>query len=198
MDSNRNYLDLDLLWENLTLVPTGNMSELLQNLEKNDLRDYDVVVIHVGVNDIDRTEGREVAKRLINVTSRIKAAAPGIQIILSEVTPRQLTRDDEVIACNEELRILQGTDNITLAKHSNLRDKQWSFHKPKDDKHFTKPAIARLAGNLKSAFRKAMNIRPRRSSNNDRYNKGNVRNSNAGKSKNDKQLLLKKLIQLLS
>ena len=131
MDSNRNFLDPELLWENLTIIPTGNIPELLRNIDKNDLREYDVVVIHVGVNDIDTSDGKAVAKKLIEVTSRIKASTPGTKIILSEVTQRQLYRDDEVITCNKELRILQETD-VTLARHSNLRDEQWSFHKPKD------------------------------------------------------------------
>jgi hypothetical protein len=101
-----------------------------------------------------------------------------------------LCRDDEVITCNKELRILQETENVTLARHANLRDEQWSFHKPKDDKHFTKFAVARLAGNLKAAFRQAMNIRPRRLSNHGRNgnngNKGNNdNNDNNGNNGND-------------
>ena len=161
MDSNRNYIDPCRLWENLTIVPAGNISELTKKLEQNDLRNYDVVVIHVGVNDIDRVNGRTVAKQLIDLTSRIKSSAPGVKIILSQVTPRQLYKDDEVQACNAELDVLKDAENITIAKHNNLRDDKWSFHKPNDDKHFTNFAVARLAGNLKSAFRKAMGFKPR-------------------------------------
>ena len=188
MDSNRNFLNPDLLWENLTIVPAGNISELTTQLENNDLRDYDIVMIHVGVNDLDKSDGKTTAKRLIGLTSRIKSSVPGIKIILSQITPRQLHRDDEVLVCNEELNILNNAENITIAKHSNLRDKEWSFHKPNDDKHFTRSAIARLAGNLKSAFRKALGIKPRRLTNNQgRDNRG----------LKDKQYILKKIMNLL-
>ena len=199
MDSNRHFLDPSLLWENLSIVPTGNIPELIRNIERNDLREYDVVMIHVGVNDIDTTDGVDVARKLVDVTSRVKLSAPGVKIIISEVTPRQLFRDNEVLACNKEMKILQHAENITVARHSNLRDEQWSFHKPKDDKHFTQFAMARLAGNLKAAFRQALNIRPRRPPTTGYHGgKGEGRNFHQGKRlDNDKHMLLKQIIELL-
>ena len=160
MDSNRNHLDQSLLWDNLTLVPAGCIPELEQIILKYDLRDYDVVIIHVGVNDLDTKSGTQVANRLIKLTSSIKTCAPGIKIILSEITPRSINKDDEVLACNDILgQVLGQAENITLVRHTNLRNKEWTHHKKSDDKHFTKTSISRLAGNLKHAFRKAIGIK---------------------------------------
>ena len=205
MDSNRNYLNPGMLWDNLTIVPAGCTNELLHKIEKNDLRNFDVIIIHVGVNDIDNHDGKSVAKRLIDITSRIKASAPGIHIILSEVTPRQLRKDNEVLICNEELKVLQNTDNITLARHSNLRDSEWSYHKKKDDKHFTEEAIARLAGNLKDAFRRAIGAKRRMSAGRHNDNWSGYHGSRNGEGRNkdkqsqlmNKRFSLKDLLKIL-
>ena len=154
MDSNRRHLNEDLLWENLTLIQVGNIPDLHKTIAKQNLPDFDVVVLHVGVNDIDTTTGETVAQKLIHVTSKIKKLAPGITIVLSEVTPRK-TKDEEVISCNNKLHeILDTAENITLARHSNLRNEEWSHHR--DDRHISESSTARLAGNLKAAFRKAI------------------------------------------
>ena len=159
MDSNRSFLDKSKLWKNLTLVPVGCLPELDKTILNYDLREYDVVIIHIGVNDIDNNSGMNVARRLIRLTSSIKTHAPGIKIILSEITPRQLTRDNEVVACNAELHETLGkAENVTLVNHSNLRNDEWTHHKKKDDKHINETSAARLAGNLKSAFRRAIGM----------------------------------------
>ena len=141
------------------MVPVGCLPEFDKTILNYDLREYDVVIIHIGVNDLDHNSGMNVARRLIRLTSSIKSSAPGIKIILSEITPRQLTRDNEVVACNNELHETLGkAENITLANHSNLRNDEWTHHKEKDDKHINETSAARLAGNLKSAFRRAIGI----------------------------------------
>ena len=194
MDSNRNHLDPKLLWENLTLVPAGCIPELCTQLKKYDVTKFDIVIIHVGVNDIDTNSGTNVAKRLIKLTSEIKNLAPGIQIILSEITPRQLNRDCEVLACNTELNnTLKIAENITLVRHSNLRNGEWSHHKKNDDKHFTEGSTARLAGNLKNAFRRAIGAKtksPRKQDNRRKDRGGN------GAGKSIKELLRQELFRL--
>ena len=92
MDSNRRFLDQSLLWENLTLLQVGNIPDLHVMLGKQNLSDYDVIIVHVGVNDIDNTSGETVAQKVVHVTSKIKNLAPGTKIVLSEVTPRK-TKD---------------------------------------------------------------------------------------------------------
>ena len=102
-------------------------------------------------------------------------------MLVSEITPRQLTKDDEVLKCNKELKeILKDEQEVTIVRHSNLRNNEWSFHIEGDDKHFTAPAIARLAGNLKAAFRKALGIErnaPWKNSKDNNGGKGRANNS---------------------
>ena len=82
-----------------------------------------------------------------------------MKIIVSEVTPRQLYRDDEVIECNKILHAtLRFDKEVTIAKHGNLRNERWSFHKKNDDKHFSEISIARFASNLKTSFRSAIGL----------------------------------------
>ena len=160
MDSNRKYLDSSRLWDNLEIVACGSIPELLSLISrgKSKLTQYDVIIIHVGVNDIDKFDGKTVAVKLANAAKVITSAAPQAKILLSEVTPRQLTKDDQVQVCNKSLKeILQDT-NIDIIRHSNLRNREWSFHIENDDKHFAANSISRLAGNLKWAFRKAIGV----------------------------------------
>ena len=148
-------LRADLLWDNLTIVPCGNTPELCQLLPKHELNNYDVIIVHVGVNDIDKHDGPTVAEKLADVTKRIAEAAPHAKILLSEVTPRQLNRDDQVVECNQLLPSAVHSD-IVIIRHSNLRNDEWSFHDAGDDKHLAEDSIARFAGNLKAGFRRAI------------------------------------------
>lgn len=157
MDSNRQYLDSSRLWDNLRIEPCGNTPDLAKILQRTDVSKYDVIIVHVGVNDIDKYDGATVAEKLAQFTKKIAEAAPLAKILLSEVTPRQLSRDDEVKECNEILPNLLDS-GVTLIRHSNLRNDEWSFHVENDDKHLAAESIARFAGNLKTAFRKAIGI----------------------------------------
>ena len=78
MDSNREHLEVSLLWENLTLVPCGNIPELTERLPQYDLNTFDVIIVHVGVNDIDRHDGSRVAEKLSDMTRKMADAAPGV------------------------------------------------------------------------------------------------------------------------
>ena len=87
----------------------------------------------------------------------IKKNLPNVKVVVSEVTPRQIHRDDEVQRCNTALHTALDKElDVTIAKHSNLRNERWSFHIKGDDKHFAQISIARLAKNLKIAFRTAL------------------------------------------
>ena len=97
---------------------------------------------------------------------------PTLKIIVSEVTPRQIFRDDEVKKCNMALNAsLRNEDNVTLASHANLRNEKWTFHKKNDDKHFSRISINLFASNIKTAFRKSLGIT---------LNKYGNKNSNGG------------------
>ena len=148
IDSNALHLDAGKLWKNLTMVPCRIC-----------LNEYDIIFIHTGVNDIDTTMGEEVAKDLTGIVHRLRHNHPSLKIIVSEVTPRQIFRDDEVKKCNIALNAsLRDEDNVTLASHSNLRNEKWTFHKKDDDKHFSRISISLFASNIKNAFRKSLGI----------------------------------------
>ena len=64
-----------------------------------------------------------------------------------------------MLKCNAALHeLLSKVDNVTLARHSNLRNEKWSFHKRNDDKHFSRVSISLFAANIKAAFRKSLGI----------------------------------------
>ena len=158
MDSNRKILDTNLLWKNSTMVDCATISALHKKLESTPLDNYDIVVIHVGVNDIDSKDGQQVADDLYNEVETIRSKAPHVKIILSEVTPRQLTRDNDVVECNKQLRTFSSSDNnVTLAKHSNLRPPDM-FRNKNDDKHFHESKAGLLASNIKRALRQALGL----------------------------------------
>ena len=82
-----------------------------------------------------------------------------LKIVVSEVTPRQIRRDDEVRICNDIInQELGDMTNITIAHHSNLRVNDWKFHIEGDDKHLARTSIAKFASNLKVAFRLATGL----------------------------------------
>ena len=158
MDSNSKFLKD--LWRNNTVIPCGTTYDLRKLLQSTNLSDVDLIVIHTGVNDIDTEDGDKVSQNLIDIVRRIQQNLPNVKVVVSEVTPRQLHRDEEVIRCNAALHAaLNGTEGVTIAKHSNLRNDRWSFHIKGDDKHFSEISIARLASNLKNTFREAIGHR---------------------------------------
>ena len=188
IDSNSNYLDPGMLWKNLTLVPCKTIQELRNKLGTTPLNDYSIIFIHTGVNDIDTIDGAEVAKDLIDIVCKIRHNHPSIKIIVSEITPRQIFRDDHVLKCNEALdSALSREDNVTLAVHSNLRNENWTFHKKDDDKHFSKVSISLFASNIKAAFRQCLGIPSRKYNNRDSTPRAGNRTGNRSQSLRSKR-----------
>ena len=157
MDSNSKFLLPDKLWENNTIIPCGTTYDLRKLLPSTNFDGVGLIFIHTGVNDIDTEDGNKVAENLIGIVKMIKKNLPNVKVVVSEVTPRQIHRDDEVKRCNTTLHTALDKElDVTIAKHSNLRNERWSFHIKGDDKHFAQISIARLAKNLKIAFRTAL------------------------------------------
>ena len=162
MDSNRTFLKPDGLWRNLSMIPCQDIDTLRSLLELENFADVGVVFIHTGVNDIDTVEGEEVAKDLINIVNKLHHLHPHLKVVLSEITPRKKFKDDQVKECNRYLHnSLRDADFITIAKHSNLRNERWTFHK--DDKHLTEISISLFAANIKNALRRCLGIPSKRS-----------------------------------
>ena len=121
----------------------------------------------------------------------------GGKLVISEVTPRQKKLDEAVMQCNKHLyNFTSGNNSITLARHSNLRNNEWSFHKKGDDKHLEERSIARFASNLKIAFRKAIGIRSQRTDQQKDSRNDRVRSHD--QPINIKNLLKKELLKLLN
>ena len=143
------------------MIPCSTIQDLRTHLQKGktNLGEYDIIFIHTGVNNIDTEDGKSVADNLVDLVHQIRARYSAIKVIVSEITPRQIHRDEQVQACNKILRSsLAGQQNVTLAFHGNLRNDTWSFHKKGDDKHFAEIPIALFASNIKVAFRKSIGL----------------------------------------
>ena len=160
MDSNKKHLTGDL-WKNSTLLFCPTANELATKFPSL-LRQHnpDIVLIHTGVNDLDYVDGATVARSLAHTVQNMISMNPEIKIVISEITPRKINKDDQVILCNQHLHTyLDHVENVVLAIHSNLRTEDWEFHE--DDKHFLQISIGKLAANLKAALRKTIGMAER-------------------------------------
>ena len=150
MDSNQKHLTANL-WKNSTILFCPTANELASKFPSL-LRQYnpDMVLIHTGVNDLDRVDGATVARSLAQTVQKMSSMSPELKIVVSEIAPRKVNKDDQVKLCNQHLHTyFDIMDNVVMAVHSNLRTEKWEFHE--DDKHFLKASIGRFAANLKSA-----------------------------------------------
>ena len=160
MDSNQKHLTPDL-WKNSTVhfCPTANelSSKCSSLLHKHN---PDMVLIHTGVNDLDKVDGATVARSLAQTVQKMNNMRPNLKIIVSEITPRKINKDDQVILCNQHLHTyFEAMNNVVMAIHSNLRTENWEFHE--DDKHFLQASIGKFASNLKVALRKTIGMAER-------------------------------------
>ena len=99
----------------------------------------------------------QVSEHLRAILHTMRKKLKEVQIIVSEITPRNDNKDDDVIRCNELINSMcADKDYITIVQHSNLRNDNWSLHE--DAKHISKAAIPRLVSNVKRALRKAFGV----------------------------------------
>ena len=111
-----------------------------------------------------------MAKKLTDLTDEIHMIYPNVKVIVSELTPRNDDRDDEVIECNKPLVThAKSKEYMYFAKQSNLRDPEYTFFD--DAKHIKKTKVGRYASNLKIALRKAYGIEDPRERNTGNYNR---------------------------
>ena len=157
MDSNKKHLKS--LWKNCETVFSPTAEQLLPRipylLEKHN---PELILIHNGTNDIDTQDGATVARTILTIVQKLKSTCPNLKIVVSEIPPRMVNRDNQVQICNEHLHTHFDTmEGITMAQHSNLRTTTWEYFD--DDKHLKKDTIKKFASNLKSALRDALNIK---------------------------------------
>ena len=186
MDSNKKFLNHDQLWKGVEVVDSFTVQEARKKLlaPSSHLDRYDMLALHFGVNDLDHKPGATVAKDLVKLVGEIRQRHQSLKIVVSEVTPRQLRRDEEVMECNDILnQELGDMKDVTIAHHSNLRVEGWLFHSPNDDKHLAKNSIGKFAANLKVALRKATGLAEKRQPDNERQ--PSYRHSRRSPLKND-------------
>ena len=159
MDSNSAHINRNIFWrlDKTKWTRCGVIAEAAKVVEETLYENLQYVLLSIGVNDTDEEDGVTVGKRLEQLIKTIKQKYPTTKIILNELTPRKGPRDKEVIDCNRVLLQVASSDNsIFLAKQSNLRDAEYSFHF--DEKHIKSSKIGRYVGNIKLALRKAYGI----------------------------------------
>ncbi len=161
IDSNSNHVDRRRFWklDNTKWKRCGMISEAMKAIHEVKYTNLQYVLVSIGVNDTDDEEedGLSVANRLLELLNVIKEKYPDSKIILNELTPRNDSRDNEVIKCNGALFTAIEKDNkIFLAKQSNLRDPEYTFFF--DAKHIKSSKIGRYVNNIKIALRKAYGI----------------------------------------
>jgi hypothetical protein len=137
----------DVTWEiRYTLKDIHDALNSLCNVE------MDMLVICCGTNDTDKRSGQEVANELGQIVNRIKVEHPHTKLVISEATPRQYHRDQEIKICNQILHEqLDQMPGVAVAVQSGLRDGNWTLYD--DDKHIKREKINIYAGNIKSAMR---------------------------------------------
>ena len=161
-DSNRRFIDYRKLWtiKGSKRWNCGSLRVVKDSIEKDtSIKSLKHILINVGVNDIDSKSGEEVFDEIRETIEVIRKKHKDIKIILSEITPRNDSKDSEVKKCNNLVEEwIKSETNIYIAKHSNLRDSEWSMFA--DIKHIHQSAAPKFAANIKRALRAAYNIPP--------------------------------------
>ena len=164
MDSNGRRLDRRKFWTlNGSVWRTTYKVEHIKNvLSLCTHATIDTILISVGTNDVDFKSGLDVAEDIRSLVESIHKDRPNTKIVVSEATPRSLSRDAEIKSCNEKLHmLLRNVPYVFMATQGNLRDEEWSHFD--DDKHVSKSnprSIPIFARNLKAALRKATSTEP--------------------------------------
>ena len=158
IDSNRRHVDWKTFW---TLKGSerkcGSLFKVEEVIQNMNIRHLKYVVINIGVNDLDTKSAEKVFRQLQKVIELLREKFEGINIFLSEITPRTDARDTEVIRCNEMIETYsQNKEFICLSKHNNLRTDVKRFFS--DTKHISVNAIPIVVANIKRSLRKAYGI----------------------------------------
>ena len=153
MDSNSNHINFRKLWSvrNTERKKIYRLDQLQNYIQNSDIQILHYILIQVGVNDLDRNNAPEVFNDLRNNIQFIKHKYPDIKIILCEITPRNDSRDGEVLECNRLIHdFVECDDNIFLANHSNLRENNYAMLH--DVKHVSKRKMGTYVVNIKRAL----------------------------------------------
>ena len=102
MDSNYKFIKFKKLWtiKNTVRRRVYTQQQLKQYITDLHATSIKYFLIHVGVNDIDHASGEDVYKAIVENIDLLRKKYPAVKIILSEVTPRKDTKNEEVNKCN--------------------------------------------------------------------------------------------------
>ena len=94
--------------------PGATSKDLLDYCKPTAIRKPDVVILHVGTNDLNSLDEREIADNILEIKRTINNISPETKVLISEVIDRFDKEDlkDKVIFLNERLRQLVPSDDL--------------------------------------------------------------------------------------
>ena len=111
MDSNRKFVDFDAMFPNASVSVVPCRDVIAGREAVLSAKHADVVLIHLGTNDLNAYSPQEFVEQLGHLVSLI-ANSLSSDIFVSEVLPRSDNRSNEVAVTNEILR--------SVVPHANL------------------------------------------------------------------------------
>ncbi|XP_078364183.1 uncharacterized protein LOC144648527 [Oculina patagonica] len=159
MDSNRKFLDPAKLSANkkTTILKCGNINSAKSTISESGLKDPQILVFNVGVNDVESTDdATTISNKLTEVIFLTKSQFPTAKIVVSEITPRSDELNGKVEQTNVQLRsALENVENVYVVSHGNIKEKN-CFH---DAKHLSRTVgIPKLASNIIRGIRLAKGL----------------------------------------
>ena len=156
MDSNRQYIDPNKFWNGHSVkkMKAGNIKEASEIIMQYEFHDTKYFIIHVGTNDTETSSNAtEISKGIINVAKDIKRKYFNAMIFVSQIPPRNDTRN---WVCQNVNNLLKNSlpESLQLIDNSNM-----SINMLYDKKHIAKEDIGRLVYNMKKAIRNSINER---------------------------------------
>ena len=102
--------------------------DVSQTISKSRVKELKYFLIHVGTNDLENKHYLQVLDELKQVLNDVCNRFPGMKLIVSELLPRNDTKDDEVKCFNTVLKSYAGRHtDINIANQHNMRDPQFTM-----------------------------------------------------------------------
>ncbi|CAB4034162.1 Hypothetical predicted protein [Paramuricea clavata] len=151
-DSNGHKLDTKLLCPDTSSAyircPTIESAENI--LKQHDLKNPKTIILHSGINDIEKRSVESICKDTHSLLSFIKSKHPHTRIILSSLLPRNDYLLEKAQKLNKQLiKISFEFTNTNLVKHDNLFRSTAILY---DKKHLNSKGVKIFAKNLKGCL----------------------------------------------
>ena len=135
MDSNRKFISFKgmLLTEeeetDPVVIPCGNIKRAEEILKTNQIDSPHQIILHIGINDIDTQDTRDIAVKLKTLAEAYQTRF-NCEVFISGVTPRADQYNSHVNTVNKELRHHLSNSMVKRISHENLNPSH--LH---DDRH---------------------------------------------------------------